>query len=150
MPTERMNCFVDTNVIVYMVDPNEPEKQKIAASLLKRTIKNRTLVLSLQSLNEWYHVVTAKRRLMSRDAARQFVADFQPLCRAPLNFVVMKRAWAIQDQTNFAIWDCLLLASASLAGCEIFLSEDMQHERQVLNVRIVNPFKLPHLNGLPI
>jgi predicted nucleic acid-binding protein len=69
---------------------------------------------------------------------------------APLDFAVLKHAWLIQDQTNFAFWDCVLLASASLAGCGIFLSDDMQHERRVLNVRIVDPFQLPHLNDLPI
>ena len=26
MPSAKMNCFVDTNLLVYTVDPNEPEK----------------------------------------------------------------------------------------------------------------------------
>jgi predicted nucleic acid-binding protein len=150
MPNGRTSCFVDTNVIVYTVDPGAPEKRSIATSLLRRTIKNRTLVLSLQSLNEWYHVVTDKRRLMGRDAARNFVSDLNPLCKAPLNSMVMQRAWQIQDAAGYSIWDCLLLASASLAGCGLFLSEDLQHDRQIMNVKILNPFALAHLNDLPI
>ena len=150
MPNEKMNCFVDTNVIVYTVDPTEPEKQPIATNLLRRTIRNRTLVLSPQSLNECYRAVTDHRRLLDRDRARQFVASLSPSCTAPLDFVVMQRAWQIQDAANFSIWDCLLLASASLAGCALFLSEDLQHDRQIMNVKILNPFTLPHLNDLPI
>lgn len=150
MPSEKTSCFVDTSVIVYTADLSETKKHPIAASLLKRMIRNRTLVLSPQSLNEFYRVVTDRRVLLPREAARNFVADLSPFCTAPLDYAVTKHAWLIQDQTNFTIWDCLLLASASLAGCEIFLSEDMQHDRQVLNVRIVNPFQHPHLNDLPI
>ncbi|MGH9810162.1 MAG: PIN domain-containing protein [Terriglobia bacterium] len=136
--------------MVYTVDPSEPEKQPIAASLLRRTIKNRTLVLSPQSLNECYRVITDRRRLLDRNAAREFIADLSESCTAPLDYAVTRLAWQIQDRTNFAIWDCLLLASASLAGCEIFLSEDMQHDHRILNVRIINPFVLPHLQDLPI
>ncbi len=150
MPSERTNCFIDTSVIVYTADLKEPKKHPIATSLLKRTIKNRTLVLSPQSLNELYRVVTDKRVLLSREDARSLVSSLSESCTAPLDYAVMQHAWLIQDQTNFNIWDCLMLASASLAGCAIFLSEDMQHERRVLNVRIVNPFQLPHLNDLPI
>jgi predicted nucleic acid-binding protein len=150
MPNAKMNCFVDTTVIVYTVDPTEPEKQSIATNLLRRTISNRTLVLSPQSLNECYRVITDKRLLLNRPRARDFIRKLSPACTAPLDLGTMHNAWLIQDQTNFAIWDCLLLASASLANCEFFLSEDLQHERQILNVRILNPFALPHLNDLPI
>jgi predicted nucleic acid-binding protein len=150
MPNERTNCFVDTSVIVYTADPTETSKHPIAASLLKRTIRNRTLVLSPQSLNECYRVVTDKRLLFSRTEARNFIAELSPFCTAPLDYAVTRHAWLIQDQTNFAIWDCLLLASASLAGCQMFLSEDLQHERQILNVKILNPFALPHLDDLAI
>ena len=150
MPSERMSCFVDTSIIVYSVDPQAPKKQATAISLLRRTIKNHTLVLSPQSLNESYRVITDKRLLLPRAPARDFIADLSAACTAPLDYGVTQHAWLIQDQTNFAIWDCLLLASASLSGCGIFLSEDLQHERQVLNVRILNPFALPHLNDLPI
>jgi predicted nucleic acid-binding protein len=113
-------------------------------------IKNHTLVLSLQSLNEWYSVAVEKRRLLGRETGRAFIADLTPFCTAPLDYAVTRHAWLIQDQTNFAIWDCLLLASASLANCEFFLSEDMQHARQILNVRILNPFTRADLNDLPI
>lgn len=113
-------------------------------------VKNHTLVLSLQSLNEWYSVAVEKRRLVDRESGRNFIADLMPFCTAPLNYAVTRHAWLIQDQTNFAIWDCLLLASASVAGCEFFLSEELQHERQVLNLRILNPFALDQLTDLPI
>lgn len=118
--------------------------------MLKRTLRSHTLVLSLQSLNEWYRVVVEKRRLLSRVDARDVVAKFEPFCTAPLDYSVLQHAWLIQDETNYTIWDCLLLASASLSGCEYFFSEDLQHERRILNLQILNPFALETIDDLPI
>ncbi len=150
MPSGRTNCFVDTSVIVYSVEPKEAKKHLIATSLLKRMVSSRTLVLSPQSLNEIYRVVTDKRVLLPSVEARNLVADLSPFCTAPLDYLTLQQAWLIQDETNYNIWDCLLLASASLAGCEYFFSEDLQHERQILNLRILNPFALETIDHLPI
>jgi predicted nucleic acid-binding protein len=95
-------------------------------------------------------VITDRRDMMSRDAARGYIAALSPSCTAPLNYAVLRRAWRIQDEAHLSWWDCLLLASASLAGCRVFLSEDMQHEQQILDVKILNPFKLDPLNDLSI
>jgi predicted nucleic acid-binding protein len=51
-------------------------------------------------------------------------------------------AWEIQDSNGFCWWDCMLLASALLARCSIFLSEDLQHGRTVDDMTVLNPFKL--------
>ena len=47
-----------------------------------------------------------------------------------------------EDKYGFSWWDCMLLASASLAGCEIFFSEDLQHEQTVAGLIVLSPFKL--------
>jgi predicted nucleic acid-binding protein len=87
---------------------------------------------------------------LGRDDAREFIGGLIPSCTAPLNFAVMRRAWMIQDEAGFSYWDCLLLASASLAGCGLFLTEDMQHERRVFDLQILDPFRIDQLNDLPI
>ncbi len=142
MPSAKTSCFVDTNVIVYTVDPEEPEKRAQAADLLERIITSRGLILSPQSLNECYRIIADRRRLMSRVAARRFIGVLSTYCTAPSGYEVTKRAWHIQDTTNFVWWDCMLLGSAMLAGAEYFLSEDLQHERQLEGMTILNPFQL--------
>jgi predicted nucleic acid-binding protein len=79
---------------------------------------------------------------MSAERARRYVAAWAPYCTAPSGFEVMRQAWRIQDTSRFGWWDCLLLAAASLAGCGLFLSEDMQHQQRVESLVILNPFKL--------
>jgi predicted nucleic acid-binding protein len=55
---------------------------------------------------------------------------------------VTAQAWHIQDRYGFGWWDCTLLSSALLAGCDVFLSEDMQHEQKVAGLTVLSPFNL--------
>jgi predicted nucleic acid-binding protein len=142
MPKGKMSCFADTNLIVYTVDPDEPEKRRRSKDFLNQIINHHSLVLSPQSLNECYRVVTEKRGLMPRNEAQLFVYALTEFCVAPYDFDVTQKAWQIQDRNGFGWWDCTLLASALSARCDIFLSEDMQHERTVDGLTILNPFKL--------
>jgi predicted nucleic acid-binding protein len=149
MPNAKTNYFVDTNILIYAVDPAEREKRSVAADLLRRMIGNRTLVLSAQSLNECYRVITDRRRMMPRADARRFVAAFVPFCSAPYSSEVTSLAWRIQDAVGFSWWDCVLVGSAVLAGCKVLLSEDMQHGHTLNGLTIMNPFDSETLK-LPI
>ena len=140
MPSEKTNCFVDTNVLVYAIDPEVPEKRAIVADLLRLLLKNRTLVLSPQTLNECYQVITRRRGLISPEQARQFISSFLKSRTTPHGNSVIERAWQIEDQTGFLWWDCVQLASASLARCGIFISESLEHGRKLGDLKIMNPF----------
>jgi predicted nucleic acid-binding protein len=142
MPNGKMSCFADTTLLVYVADPAEPEKRPRVRDLLAEIIRNHILVLSPQSLNECYRVVTEKRRLMPRSDAQRFVRAWQKYCTASYDFDVTQQAWHIQERHGFGWWDSMLLASASIARCDVFLSEDMQHERPVDGLTILNPFRL--------
>ncbi len=142
MPNGRMSCFADTNLIVYVADPGERIKQPNVRDFLAQIIRRHTLVLSPQSLNECYRAVTERRDLMPRSEARRFIAAWYPYCTAPYNFEVTQEAWRVQDRFGFSWWDCMLLASAILARCEVFLSEDMQHEMKIFGMTVLDPLKL--------
>jgi predicted nucleic acid-binding protein len=103
-------------------------------------VANRTLVLSPQSLDECYRVIVRQRQLITHEEARRFIASLSPACTAPAGFKVTKRAWQIEEKSGFSWWDCLLLASASLAGCKFFLSEDLPHQHRIGEMTIINPF----------
>jgi predicted nucleic acid-binding protein len=142
MPNGKTNCFADTNLLVYAMDPTETEKRQRAKDLLKQIINLHTLVLSPQSLNECYRVITEKRGLIPRNEARLLVWGWSEFCTAPYDFIVTQRAWQIEGKYGFGWWDSMLLASASLAGCTLFFSEDMQHEQPVGDMTILSPFRL--------
>jgi predicted nucleic acid-binding protein len=132
--------FIDTNILIYALDPAEPEKRKTSADLLKRAIASHTLALSPQNLNECYKILTQRRRLVPPEAARSYLTHLMPWCIASLDAQTTTRAWAVQDEAGFEWWDALLIASALIAGCKIFISEDMQDGRMIFGMRIINPF----------
>ncbi len=132
--------FIDTNILIYALDPAEPAKRAASADLLRRTIANHTLVLSPQNLNECYRVLSRRRRLVDEAAARTYLTYLMPWCIAPLDAQTTLKAWAVQDEAGLAWWDALLVASALMAGCRLFVSEDMQDGRVISGMRIANPF----------
>ena len=142
MQNGKTNCFVDTNLLVYAVDPTDPAKQMRGSNLLRQIVSNYTLVLSPQSLNECYHVLAVRRRLAKTDEVRRFIWSLSEFCTAPYDFETTQLAWTIGDRYGFGWWDSMLLASASLTQCTLFFSEDMHHEQQVGSMTILNPFKL--------
>jgi predicted nucleic acid-binding protein len=142
MPNGKMNCFADTNLIVYAIDPAEIERRTYVRDFLTRVITDHTFILSPQSLNECYRVVTEKRKAMPRSDAQRLVAALRKYSTAPYDFQVTQQAWQIQDRYGYGWWDSMLLASASLARCNVFLSEDMQHEQEINGLRIVSPFEV--------
>lgn len=88
MTSGKASCFADTNLLVYTVDPAEPEKRQRAKDFLTRIINRHTLVLSPQSLNECYRVTAEKRGLMPKNEARLLVWAWSEFCTAPYDFDV--------------------------------------------------------------
>ena len=115
-------------------------KRQVSADLLRQTIANRTLTLSPQSLNETYSVLVQRRRLIPVDAARTYIRTLAPWAIAPLDARTTERAFAVEDETSYSWWDCLILAAELQAACRLFVSEDLQDGREVAGMRIANPF----------
>jgi predicted nucleic acid-binding protein len=140
MTTAKKSLFVDTNILIYTLDPLAAEKRLVVGELLITAMQSGELVLSPQSINEFYRVVTDKRRWLNREQAREVVASFLPYCSAPLDGGTIRLAWGIQDDHGFGWWDSLLLSAAIRARCVTFLSEDLQDGRVIGGMTIVNPF----------
>ena len=57
---EEGKVFFDTNILIYFVDEKDPRKQIIAKDLIERAVQNHNGMLSTQSLQEFYNVITSK------------------------------------------------------------------------------------------
>jgi predicted nucleic acid-binding protein len=139
---------LDTNILIYALDPAVPEKRKVSADLLTMAISSRILTLSPQSLNEAYRVLTERRKIMPLEATRTYLGTLAPWCIAPLDAETTKRAWTVQDETKYSWWDSLMLAAALRADCRIFVSEDLPDGHVVSGMRISNPFTDQFVAGL--
>lgn len=132
--------FVDTNLLIYAHDVEQKSKHLVAREILTELLRERTLVLSPQVLQEFYVNVTQKvRKPLSKPAAREIVSDFSVWCvdTSPADIAA---AFRIEDSARISFWDALICASAQKAGAKVLLSEDMNSGQTIAGVRILNPF----------
>ena len=134
-----MKCFIDTNVLVYRKDRSNPSKQSPARAWLEAVIANDALVLSAQSLREYYWTCVRKNYAAAANL-RNEIAAYGAYVPDDLRHDRLNEAWALQDRHRLNFWDSLLIASALAAGCTIFLSEDLSGEQKISKLTIVNPF----------
>lgn len=131
--------FIDTNVLVYADDSDAGAKQKIAIELIAQHRRGGTGVLSIQVLQEYF--VTATKRLhIDPGIVRrkvELLAEFDVVAPGVDDILA---AIDLHRLRGFSFWDALVVQSARQSGCSTLLSEDMQNERQIDGVRIVNPF----------
>ena len=137
---QQGKIFLDSNILVYFVDEHDSKKQKIAEKLIKNSFEMKTGVLSTQSLQEFYSVVTRKS-LCSKEQAKTIVEKFKntlPITQISVSHIL--KAIDISIQTQFSFWDSLIVSAAHSSGCVIVYSEDMNHNQLVNGVKIINPF----------
>ncbi len=130
---------IDTNLLVYSIDSADQAKHQAFHALLD-TLVEQDMVVSLQALAEFFHVVT-RRGHLSMAEARDRIADWQALVPV-ITAGPSTLSHAIDGVRRFqmAFWDALLWATAQEAGVTVLLTEDFQDLGLVEGVRFVNPF----------
>jgi predicted nucleic acid-binding protein len=140
--TTATSVFVDSTTLIYFADRNAPAKRARASEWLKSLARSKTLLLSPQVLNEVYWVLHRKQHLRTtKTRARALVRLFAPFAVAPLAPSLVPQAWRIEDRYGLSYYDALLLASANVAGCAYFLSEDLNDGQRYGSVQAINPFR---------
>jgi predicted nucleic acid-binding protein len=133
--------FVDTNVLVYLRDSTDPEKQRGAAEWMAHLWESGTGRLSLQVLQEYYVTVTTKLAPgMPADEARDDVSALRAWSPLEPDRNLVEEAWAVEDRFGLSFWDALILASARRLGCGTLLSEDLQDGQDLGGVVVRSPF----------
>ena len=132
--------FIDTNVLIYAHDVDAGKKRDIAMEILRELWSERTGVLSMQVLQEFYVNVTRKiASPLSRNLARRVVSAYETWCveTTPRD---MTTAFQIEDESRIGFWDALIIASAAKSGATRILSEDLSAGQKIAGVIIENPF----------
>lgn len=133
---------VDTNVLVYAVDANEPEKGQRATALLKE-IESQSPVLLWQVVCEFGAAMVRRR---SRSEIKVGIPEMleawlgiYPLAMPSKQ--VVHTGWRLMGAHQMSYWDAMLLAACVEAGVTRLYTEDMQGKPVVEGVELVNPFK---------
>ncbi|MFT4083664.1 MAG: PIN domain-containing protein [Nocardioides sp.] len=130
-----MRAFVDTNVLAYRLDPDEPGKHRRAIEWLEG---EATLVVSSQVLIELHSVLT-RRFHQPRSLASEVLEriDYETV---PTDRTLVLRAARTASEHQLSIFDALILEAAVSAECTELWSEDLRGGSVLRGVRIVNPF----------
>ena len=133
--------FVDTNVLVYVRDATDPEKQRRAAEWVAALWDDRTGRLSPQVLQEYYVTLTRKLEpTRSREEAREDVTSLAAWGPVPPDHDTFEIAWRVEDRFGLSWWDALIVAAALRAECPWLLSEDLQDGLEIFGVKVIDPF----------
>lgn len=128
--------FFDTNVLLYLV--SEDSKKADRAEALVR----RGGAISVQVLNEAANVA---RRKMGMDwrATRELLASLRGLLTVePVTLETHELGLDFAERYTLSIYDAMIAAAATLAGCARLWSQDMQDGMRIGGkLRVANPFK---------
>ena len=134
--------LLDTNVLVYIVDPEDPKKQSRAEEVMNALRANQNGRLSVQNLAEFFYTSTRKLKPpLSPSQAIEQIDRFQTLWPVFLltPLIVTEAARAVRDY-QLAYYDAQIWATARLNGIPVIFSEDFQSGRTLEGVRFVNSF----------
>lgn len=130
---------IDTNVLVYAVDPRDPRRQQQAQDLIRAAATQNCTLIALV-LGEFFHVAVRRIRIPPA-VARTHVQTLMSLFRtAGYDASHVERASEEVVHGRTAFWDAVLLHAAADAGCTVCLSEDMKDGARLGSIVVRNPF----------
>jgi predicted nucleic acid-binding protein len=132
--------FVDTNVLVYAHDRDEPHKQATAHRVLDEHAHD--LVVSTQVLTEFYVATTRKlARPLDPERATRQVDELGRGTVVSVDVDLVRAAIALSRDRQLSLWDALIVRAAQRGGCDTVLTEDLQDGAMFDGIVIRNPFR---------
>jgi predicted nucleic acid-binding protein len=134
--------LVDTNVLVYVHDSREPDKQDRASLVIHTLGDQQTGAVSTQILGEFFYAVTRHRTflLSAADAetvVTNYINSWWVYDVTPLS--VMEAMRGVQ-RYGFPYWDAVVWATAKLNLVPYLLSENGNDGAVIEGVHYLNPF----------
>ena len=134
-------CFVDTNVLLYAVDPVATHKQQQAGALIEKLGRAQNGVLSTQVLLEYGYNLTRKFKV-SRASAALMTAAFARWTVVDSDVDLVLRAMARSAENDLSVWDAMIVEAALRAQAKTLYTEDLTHGQSFGKLTVVNPFAI--------
>ena len=132
--------FLDSNVLIYVADDTDAEKQRIARSIVRDAITSIGFMVSAQVINE-FCAVSHRKLKKSIDEVYGFLEIFERIKTVPVLPAWTRRALEIRERYNLQFYDSLLLAAAEANSCDEIFTEDLNDGQIYCGIKAVNPFK---------
>jgi len=134
-----VDCFLDTNILVYTVvsDPSEAFKRDIALELVNR----EDFAISAQVLQEFHVTVTRKLgHPLSPARSMEWIEQWAAFPCVAIDSELVMIAMELSARFRISYWDAAILAAATRAGAGIVYTEDLNHGQRYGAVQVINPF----------
>jgi predicted nucleic acid-binding protein len=137
-------CYLDTTIFVYLFDTVDQLKYRRARSLVDYYLTSGKGRISVQVLAEWRNVMVKKYSAVVDASFRQhFIAAMKAWNPVSVTMEMVVGADKLTERYNLSPYDSLHIQAALDAGCNYFLSEDMQSGLVIdKRLTIIDPFML--------
>ena len=111
-----MPAFFDTNVLIYAVDREEPEKSEVARALVEEHLVEEDGMISVQVLREFY---SASRKLihpLSDEQAQEMVRYLSTFKTLAEDSGTVLGAISLSQRYMLSFWDALIVEAALTGG----------------------------------
>ena len=132
--------FLDTNILVYAVDPRDVRKHDIASRLVDGAIEKGECHLSTQVLFEFSNVCQ-KKLGYGAETVLKFLASLKYVPTLDQSAALVVRAVEIKALYGLSLQDAMIVAAAEKTGCAELLTEDLNDGQIYARVKVRNPFK---------
>jgi predicted nucleic acid-binding protein len=138
MTSERIDCFLDTNVLIYAASEKKSRDARWTA-IAQRLVYERLFGTTGQVMAEF--VAVARRKQMVADDSLDRWLIFMGTCPSvPVDEVYVRAGLDYARRYRINYYDAALLAAAERLGAPVFYTEDLNHGQVYGSVRAVNPF----------
>jgi len=133
--------FIDTNILIYMYDSADIDKQKRSREKLLELEEAGIGVISTQVIQEFY-VAAVKKLSMNPITAKQIISKFDNFEVVTIDHALINDAVDCSILNQMSFWDALVITSANHVKCDRLWSEDLSHGQVIKNVKIENIFRI--------
>ncbi len=136
----NVECFLDTNVFVYLFDDMDTRKQEISSALIEQHLRDDSACISHQVVQETLNVMGRKLGASQEQCHAMLDRVLVPLWRIHPTHKLYRQGLELQTRYRYSFYDSLILAAALHSGCRVLYSEDLQHGQRIEGLQIINPF----------
>jgi len=133
-----VDCFLDTNVLVYAVSGSDEEAVKRERAL---KLLDEDFGTSAQVLQEFYVTVVKKIEVpLSPEKTLEWIEQFNAFPCLAIDSALVKIAIETSERYRISYWDGAIISAAQIMGVSTVFSEDLNHLQHYGSVQVINPF----------
>ena len=141
----RVECFLDTNVLVYAISSAEADTDRKEQAL--DLVARADFGLSAQVLQEFYVTVTRKiRKPLAPERAVELMDEYRAFPTVPTDYPLIVTGVELSVRYGISYWDGAIIAAAEALEASTLYTEDLNDGQLYGSVRAVNPFPRPEIS----